>query len=387
MVARKIEKPLREMLQKFPILAVTGPRQSGKTTLLRAAFPSYRYVNLEQANLRDFFTDDPEGFLRMYDRKVIFDEAQRLPDLFSWLQVKADESGEMGQFILSGSQNFLLMEKISQSLAGRVALFRLLPFSHEELLGAVPSKLPDEAEQAIFTGGYPVLYDRGLEPGAYFSGYVETYLERDVRNLTNVSDLNAFRTFLRLCAGRVGQTVKFQALASEAGISTPTAKKWLSILEASYILFQLPPYFENFNQRVVKSAKFYFYDTGLLCFLLNLNHPDQLQTFHARGSLFENMVIAELLKNRNNRFQPTAFYFWQNSNAVEVDLVIQEGGQTHLIEIKYSYTARSDFFKGLQTFRKAVPHLNGQNRVVFAGNETQPRTFATLHSWRDLSIL
>ncbi len=389
MVDRQIVEPIRSLMSKYPVISVTGPRQSGKTTLLRGMFPEYRYVNFEDPDTRLFFEQDPRGFLREYDRHVIFDEAQRVPTLFSYLQVKVDEDNIMGQFVLSGSQNFLLLEKITQSLAGRVAIFRLLPFSHAELETHFPSLKPAEVETAIWRGGYPVLYDRDAEPGSYFQSYLETYVERDVRNVLNIKDLNAFQTFLRLCAGRVGQPVNFQSLATEAGISAATVKNWVSILEASYVVFQLPPFFENFNKRLIKSPKIYFYDTGLLCFLLGITNPAQISQHYSRGSLFENMVIVELMKNRFNHNQRPDFYFWKDSNQVEVDLVSLEGLDTQLFEMKYSFTPKAEFFKGLQSFRNTAPEhrKSGENIVVYAGDEGQKRSVATIESWRSLGRL
>ena len=386
LIQRQITESLREMLPKFPILLVTGPRQSGKTTLLLDAFPEYRYVNMELMDNRNFATEDPRGFLRLYDKNVIIDEAQRVPELFPWLQAKTDEDRQMSQYILSGSQNFLLMAKTSQSLAGRVGIFKLLPLSHAELKAA--NLMPQEVETALFTGGYPSLFDRNFTPPQYFPSYVETYLERDVRSLTNVQNLSLFRKFLRLCAGRVGQTMNFIALANDCGVNQATAKNWLSILEASYILFQLPPYFENFNKRLVKSSKLYFYDTGLLCYLLDLHTETTLQNFYARGSIFENMVIAEMLKNRCNQNRPAPFYFWQDNNAVEIDLVVSESAQVNLFEIKSSFTIKSEFWKGITSFRKTVPeHITGSDNVIYAGEETQPRSNGTFWSWRDIEKL
>ena len=389
MVARQLTEQIRALVSKYPVISVTGPRQSGKTTLLRGMFPDYRYVNFEDPDTRLFFEEDPRGFLREYDRHVIFDEAQRVPTLFSYLQVKVDEDKIMGQFVISGSQNFLLLEKITQSLAGRVAIFRLLPFSHAELEANAPPLISKEVEGAIWRGGYPVLYDRNAEPGSYFQNYLETYVERDVRSILNIKDLNAFQTFLRLCAGRVGQPVNFQSLATEAGISTATVKNWLSILEASYIVFQLSPFFENFNKRLIKSPKIYFYDTGLLCFLLGITEPAQINQHYNRGSLFENMVIVELMKNRFNRNLKPEFYFWKDSNQVEVDLVSLEGLETQLFEMKYSFTPKAEFFKGFQSFRNDAPEhrKSGENIVVYAGEEGQRRSSAMIESWRSLGRL
>lgn len=389
MIARQIADSIRLLLTQFPLISVTGPRQSGKTTLLRGMFPEYRYVNFEDPDARLFFEQDPRGFLRQYDRFVIFDEAQRVPTLFSYLQVKVDVDKVMGQFILSGSQNFLLLEKITQSLAGRVAILRLLPFSHAELEAHSPVLKPAEVESAIWRGGYPVLYDRDTEPSLYFQSYLETYVERDVRNILNIKDLNAFQTFLRLCAGRVGQPVNFQSLATEAAVSATTVKNWLSILEASYIVFQLPPFFENFNKRLVKSPKIYFYDTGLLCHLLGISEAAQIGQHYHRGNLFENMVITELMKNRYNSNQRPDFYFWRDSHQVEVDLVALEGLNVHLFEAKYSFTAKAEFLKGIISFRSNAPEhrRTGTNTVIYAGDDSQQRSVANIVSWRNLTHL
>ncbi|MBL7776570.1 MAG: ATP-binding protein [Saprospiraceae bacterium] len=362
---------------------MSGPRQAGKTTLLQALFPDYRYVSLEEPDARDFAENDPKGFLRQFDRRVIFDEAQRVPRLFSYLQVKVDADKEMGQYILSGSQNFLLLETITQSLAGRVALFKLLPLSLSELSDQATSELP----QAVFKGGYPALYDRDLSPASYFPSYLETYLERDVRAIQTVKDLTLFRTFMRLCAGRAGQTLQIQSLANDCGISVPTVKNWLSILEASYILFQLPPFFENFNKRLVKSPKLYFYDTGLVCNLLGIREAEQVAVHPLRGGLFENMAISELLKNRWNRGERADFYFWKDSNGVEVDLVEEAGIDLNLFEMKYSYTPNTDYFKGIASFRKVSQRTSGTNAVIYAGEEKRQYSQGQLLGWKKLAVL
>lgn len=384
-VPRELANRMSELAAKYPVLALTGPRQSGKTTLLKNLFPEYRYVSLEDPFQREFATEDPRRFLATFDSRVIFDEAQRAPSLFSYIQTKTDEDKMMGQYILSGSQNFLLLEKITQSLAGRVSLFKLLPFSHAELSAASPNLLKNSPEEAIFWGGYPALYDREIQQTDFFADYIETYVERDVRNLLNVKDLSLFRNFIRLCAGRIGTPLNSQSLAVDCGISSATARSWLSILESSYIVYLLPPYFQNFNKRIIKSPKIYFYDTGLACFLLGLNTTQQVDNFHQRGSLFENMVIIELLKKRLNQKIPANFYFWQDSNGVEVDLLIEENGQVNLIEMKNSQTPKAEFFKGLTSFRQAATQISGSNTVIYAGPDDQERSIASILSWRNLS--
>ncbi len=383
-IARQMEQAIRSMLSKFPILLVTGPRQAGKTTLLREMFADYRYVNLEFAANRAFALEDPVGFLRQYSGKVILDEAQRVPGLFSYLQVRADEDREMGKYILSGSQNFLLADSVAQSLAGRVAIFKLLPLSHREMLENQPSLLYEQLEKVLFYGGYPALFERNIDPSAYFPSYLETYLERDVRSVANIADLGTFRNFLKLCAGRVGQTLNYQSLAVEAGISQPTLKKWLNILEAGFVAFTLQPYFENFSKRLVKSPKLYFYDTGLLCHLLDLNEANQIEHYHARGSLFENMIAAELMKNRFNDFRPASIYFWRDSNGNEVDFLVREGGNINLIEAKYSFTPTAQFFKGIRFVRASAPDSKGSNVVVYAGTEHQRRTDGEILPWKQV---
>lgn len=389
LVSRQMTASIREQCSKYPVLAITGPRQSGKTTLLRNLFPDYRYVSLEDPFQRNFALEDPRNFLKEYDHKVILDEVQRVPDLFSYLQTKTDLDQVMGQYILSGSQNFLLLEKITQSLAGRVALFTLLPFSRSELVANNPSLGSDSVEEAIYRGGYPPIYARTLDPGIFFADYLATYIERDVRNLLKVQDLSQFQNFIHLCAGRIGTPLNLQSLAIDCGISSPTAKAWLSLLEASYIIYLLPPFFENFNKRIIKSKKLYFYDTGLACSLLGLGSPAALRTYYQRGGLFENWVIAELLKNRYNRKNVPRFYFWQDSNGVEVDLLIAQNTDIDLFEMKYSHTPKSEFFKGLQSFRNTAPanRQEGKNYVLYAGDERQPRDFATIESWRKVPEL
>lgn len=383
-IARQMATSLQEMRSKFPILLVTGPRQAGKTTLLRSVFPEFGYVNLELGPNREFAREDPLGFLRQYPAPLIIDEAQRVPELFSYLQVMVDENRDMGQYLLSGSQNFLLLDQTAQSLAGRVGIFKLLPLSLAELKGHQPSLLPANLEQALFSGGYPALFERQLDPAQYFPAYVETYLERDVRQVTQVQDLTTFQGFLRLCAGRVGQPLNYQSLAVEAGISAPTVKKWLSVLEASYIAFRLAPYFENVSKRVVKSPKLYFYDTGLLCQLLDLNEAAQIEQYYNKGSLLENYVVVELMKNRYHQFRPASLYFWRDSNQREVDIVLREGGETHLFEVKYAHTPKSSFFKGFQAFRQALPTSRGPQTVVYAGEMAQQRSEGEFLPWSEL---
>lgn len=378
MIPRQITHKVLEMAKKFPIVSLTGPRQSGKTTLLRYLLPDYQYVSLENPLTRRFATEDPNGFLNTYSDRIIFDEIQRVPELFSYLQTKVDESRKMGQFVLSGSQNFLLMQQISQSLAGRVAILRLLPLSLSELQNANLS--PQNPEKWILNGGYPALFDRNLLPDDLFPNYIETYIQRDIRDLLNVRDLNSFQTFLSLCAGRVGQILSLNSLANETGITMPTAKNWLSLLESSYIVFRLQPHHENFNKRITKSPKLYFYDTGLLCNLLGIKTEQQVASYYQRGSVFENAVISNLYKNRLNEGINPQFYFWQDSNKNEVDLLESSFETTDLFEIKYTQSPISEHFKNILLYRK-LSQKTGSNYLIYAGQATEHRTQGTVLGW------
>lgn len=272
-ILRQLRNSVQDIMKKYPVMALTGPRQSGKTTLLKTSFPDFRYVSLENPDHRSFAETDPNGFLKLYDKYVIFDEVQRVPALFSYLQTIVDESGLMGQFILSGSQNFHLMQNITQSLAGRVAIFKLFPFDHQELKGA--GLLNDNYVENIIKGYYPAIYDRDIPTRTFYSNYIQTYIQRDVSELLSIKDIRLFQNFLGLCAARAGQLLNMNALANECGISQPTAKSWISALENSYIVFTLQPLHENYNKRIVKTPKLYFYDTGLLCHLLRIQRPEQ----------------------------------------------------------------------------------------------------------------
>lgn len=384
LIPRILSEKLLAMTTKFPIVSLTGPRQSGKTTLLRHLLPDYQYVSLENPVTRQFATEDPNGFLQTYSEQVIFDEVQRTPALFSYLQTKVDESRLMGQYILSGSQNFLLLQAITQTLAGRVAVLRLLPFSYAELKQA--NALSDSVANAIFRGGYPALYDRNLNAEEFFPSYIETYLQRDVRDLANIRDLSAFMTFVQLCAGRIGQPLNVASLASESGISVPTAKAWLSILESSYFVFLLQPYYQNFNKRIVKSPKLYFYDTGLACNLLTMTDSRQVETYYQRGSLFENAMVAELVKNRLNEGQIPHVYFWQDSNHNEVDLLEERATEFVSYEMKYTQTVTKEHLKNLRHFRE-ISGTTGADYLLYAGNETQTRTGARVINWQGVGAL
>ena len=379
-IPRTIESPMRAYIAKFPILSLTGPRQAGKTTLLKTIFPEYRYVSLENPELRRQAETDPNGFLERYDKYVIFDEAQRVPQLFNYLQTKVDNDGIMGQYILSGSQNFLLLQSITQSLAGRVAIFRLFPFSIAEL--QQQNLLNEDVNEAIYQGFYPALFNRPVLPMEYYPNYVESYIERDIRNVLNVKDLGLFRIFMRLCAGRVGQIMNFNNIANECGISMKTAQAWFSILESSYITFQLSPYFQNINKRLVKSPKIFFYDTGLLCYLLGIK-SQELFNHYAKGSIFENFIIANLLKENSHKMLHNTFYFYRDSNQSEIDLMIQHGDKFDIVEIKSGKTIQNEFFKGINKFEKSYPALTGQKYLIYGGDETYKYLDTQILNWNN----
>ncbi len=380
MIARTIQQKIEILASKFPVVTLTGPRQSGKSTLLRHAFPDYQYVSLENLDVRTFATEDPHGFLKTYPRHVIIDEAQRVPTLFSYIQTHVDEVDEPGLYILSGSHNFLLMETVNQSLAGRTAILKLLPFSHDEKVsgGILPSTIDEE----IFYGGYPRIFDKNISPTDYYPFYLQTYVERDVRMMKNIGDLSAFIRFLKLCAGRIGQLLNLSSLANDCGISVPTASSWLSLLEASYICHLLRPDWNNFSKRLVKTPKLYFYDTGLACSLLDISSPSQLATHYLRGGLFENLVITNFLKRAWNKGYEADLRFWRDSQGNEVDLLLYDGS-THptAYEIKSGATFNTDFFSGLTKWASLSDTPTTSLNVIYSGKDTLTTSKGTLLAW------
>jgi hypothetical protein len=386
MIARSLGKKILSLAKTFPVVSLTGPRQSGKTTLVRALFPRYAYVNFENLNDRAAVEEDPIRFLKAYAQKgVVIDEAQKLPELFSYLQVVADESGEMGKFILTGSQNFLLLEKITQSLAGRVAVLHLMPLGLNELDKAGFRK--QEIDGLLFTGAYPVLYDRNVAATDYYPSYIQTYIERDVRNIRNIGDLSAFQRFVRLCAGRTGQLLNLSSIGDELGINYKTVSSWISILEASFIVFLLKPYHKNFNKRIVKQPKLYFYDTGVLCSLLDIQSPDQLRSHYLRGNIFETFVVAEYIKQRYHAGVRSNAYFWRDNTGHEIDLLLEDAGSYRAVEIKSGETLAADLFKGLDFFRK-ISGLPADNCfLLYGGTKDYVRQSGRAVGWNHMSRL
>jgi predicted AAA+ superfamily ATPase len=380
---RIIKKSMDIYLKKYPVLVLTGPRQSGKTTFLKNQFSDYTYVNLENLDLRKYALNDPNAFLTEFQGKVILDEVQRVPELFSYIQTKVDEDRIMGQYILSGSQNFHLMRSITQSLAGRVALFKLLPFDQEEMHSA--GWLDADYSVNLQRGFYPALYDRDIPSKVFYSNYLQTYVERDLSELIHVKDLKQFRNFIGLCAARAGQLLNLNSLANECGISQPTAKSWISVLETSYIVYQLQPLHSNFNKRITKSAKLYFYDTGLLCFLLKINDASSVKTSNYKGSLFENFVINEYLKQNYHNNLMHDFWFWRDAVGHEVDLIWQDSDKLNVVEIKASETIMPKMFNGLAYFDKLASDRIASKTLVHTGSFNQQRTAARVQSWNNYS--
>ena len=370
MIEREIKPCLVGLFEQYPFVTVTGPRQSGKTTLCRKAFPHLKYVNLEAPDQREFAESDPRGFLSQLGRGAILDEIQRVPELLSYLQVLADEHGRNSFFVLTGSEHFKLSDAISQSLAGRTALLRLLPFSLAERQRTGASLAVDDI---LYSGFYPRIHDQGLEPRQALGDYFETYVERDVRRLGEVRNLSSFRRFVRLCAGRVGQLANLSSLGADAGVSHTTARHWLTMLEASYIIFQLPPYHTNIRKRLVKSPKLYFYDVGLAAHLMGIEHAGQVATHPLRGALFENAIVVEALKHRFNRGNRSNLSFFRDSRGLECDLLFETGHGMGAIEIKSGATIASDYFHSLNRIAELIPEISAK-AVVYGGTVRQSRS-------------
>ena len=384
MIERNIAPVLRQLASQYPVVTLTGPRQSGKTTLARSLFSSKPYVSLEDPDTLRYAVDDPRGFLAEVAHGAILDEIQRAPELASYLQGMVDANPQAGRFILTGSHQFELMTQVSQSLAGRTALLRLLPFTLAEvqrLRGDAAS--PDLAQQ-LLTGFYPRIHDRRLSPSQALADYFATYVQRDLRQLAAVHDLHRFERFVRLCAGRTGQLLNLSNLGNDAGVSHATARAWIDLLQSSYIVHLLPPWFTNTGKRLVKAPKLYFYDVGLACWLLGLRNPEQVARDPLWGSLFENFVIMEAMKDRLNAGESAEMYFYRDSEGNEVDLLLPTGGRMHAIEIKAGATVNPDYFKGLKTFAAHQPGAFASGCVVFGGTHGQGRRDWPVFSWLQL---
>ena len=380
MIERDITPCMTKLFEQYPFVTVTGPRQSGKTTLCRATFPHLKYVNLEAPDQREFAQSDPRGFLSQIDEGAILDEIQRVPDLLSYLQVLADEKGQNGLFILTGSEHFQLSESISQSLAGRTGLLRLLPFSLAERQRTGAGNV---VEEVLYSGFYPRIYDKGIEPHQAFADYFETYVERDVRRLSEIRNLSNFQRFVRLCAGRTGQLTDLVALGADAGVSHTTARNWLNVLEASFIAFRLPPFHANIRKRLVKSPKLYFYDVGLASYLIGIERAEQIFSHPLRGALFENMVVVEALKYRYNLGRSSNLSFFRDSRGLECDLLFKTASGLGAIEIKSGATIASDIFDSLNAIAKLIPNIS-MKLAVYGGTIRQTRSAGEVVPFNDL---
>lgn len=385
MIKRQLLAQIQQAAKAFPVITITGPRQSGKTTLCQAAFPVHSYVSLEDPQERNFATSDPRAFLAQYSGGVILDEIQRAPDLASYIQGIVDTQKKPAQFILTGSENFALSETVSQSLAGRTAIFTLLPFNMTELSGIIQTQ---SVEEILYRGFYPRIFDQNISPTTFYGSYVQTYIERDLRNLSNVHDLGLFQTFLKLCAGRTGQLLNLENLGNEAGVSHTTAKKWISLLETSYIAYQLRPYYKDFNKRITKTPKLYFGDVGLACYLLGIQSPEHLSAHPLRGALFETLVVMELLKSRFNQGLASNLFFFRDSNDNEIDVIMEAPTGLAAIEIKSGQTIAPDFWKGLNYFSGISNQKDPVgNFLVYGGTEKQTRSNGTVIGFRDCGTI
>ncbi len=383
MIKREISKDILEGARYFPVVGILGPRQSGKTTLAKELFKNHVYLSLEDLDLQATAKNDPRTFLlaNRNDHGMIIDEFQYVPELLSYIQTIVDQDQKPGFFILTGSQNFLMNSAITQSLAGRISLHTLLPLSILELKES--NHLPPEIEPMLYQGCYPAIYSKNIPPEKLYKNYMQTYIERDVRQLTQVGDLTTFQTFLKLCAARVGQLINLTALSNDANVSDATVKRWLSILETSYIIFRLHPYHENLGKRIVKTAKIYFYDPGLICSLLQIKQED-LASHPNRGNIFESFIIADILKHYYNKGSDPRVYFWRDKTEHEVDCIIEDHQKLIPIEIKSGRTFSPRFLDGLNYWDALAHKKSTPGSIIFAGSSYQPRTHKALISWQSI---
>ena len=395
MIKRELSDKLAAAAKKYPVLTITGPRQSGKTTLARYVFKDYQYVSLEEPDNTKMAREDPRGFLNQYAGDLIIDEAQKVSELFSYIQTIVDTQDRPGRFVLTGSHNFLLMENITQSLAGRCAIFHLLPLSKAELAGSAPldidhldslkassrKKNGGDLYEMLFAGFYPRIHDRHLEPQEWLQDYLISYIERDVRLISNIGVVETFQRFMGFCAARSGQILNIASLASDCGITAVTAKKWLSILECSFIIKLLRPHYRNFSKRLIKSPKLYFTDTGLLCHLLKIRSSDDLQKSAMRGAIFETWVMGEFIKNYYNRHREPDMFFWRDSNANEVDLVISRGDELLPVGIKSSQTFSGNLIKELTFWRNLTGDPNHPGMLIYGGDKLLEFKGLTILPW------
>lgn len=385
MITRILTKKLLLSARTFPIVSVIGPRQSGKTTIVKTAFPNKEYISLEEPDIREYALTDPRGFLSDYPKGAILDEIQRAPQLFSYLQTIVDNKNKPGLFILTGSQNFLMQENISQTLAGRTSILKLLPLALSELKET--PFLCDNYEEYLFKGFYPRLYGKKINPRDWYLNYIQTYVERDLRLIKNVTDLSAFQTFVKMCAARTGQLLNLSSLANDCGITHNTAKSWLSILESSFIIFLLRPHHKNFNKRLVKMPKIYFFDPGLACSLLGIENQKQLASHYLKGMLFETLLLSELMKHRYNNGLKSIYYFWRDKTGYEIDCIIESADKLIPVEIKSGKTASEEYFKNLNYWNKLAGKNPADSYMIYGGDKPQKRSTGNLLSWKNLKPL
>ncbi|MCK4803255.1 MAG: ATP-binding protein [Spirochaetes bacterium] len=383
MVNREVSQKVLQFAAQYPVITITGPRQSGKTTLCKMLFPEKGYINLENIEVRNYASADPRGFLAQYPDGAVIDEIQRVPDLLSYIQIEVDENQQPGRFIVTGSHSFELMNTISQSLAGRTALIKLLPFSFSEAYNKTKAL---SLENVLYTGFYPRIFDMGLNPTEAMSFYISTYVERDLGMLINVKDLSRFEIFLKLCAGRTGQVLNLSSIGNDCGVNHNTVKSWISILEASFIIKLLQPYYKNFNKRLIKAPKLYFIDSGMVAFLLDIQNETQLKTHPLKGALFETFVVSELLKKRFNRSKIDNLYYFRDSKGNEVDVILDHGNFINQVEIKSGQTISSDFFKGLDYFIKISQQVK-HSYLIYGGNESRIQQGVNIRGWKSIGEL
>ena len=381
MIKRDAEKKIRLFAKQFRALAIVGPRQSGKTTLVKKVFPKKPYVSLEDPDEREMALEDPRFFLSRFKNGAIIDEAQRVPQLFSYLQSIIDNSDKDNMFVLTGSNNFLLQQSISQSLAGRIGYIDLLPLTLNEIKQF--SVNFSSADEWILNGCYPEIYDKQRKPSIWYPSYIRTYVERDIRMIRNIEDSNQFTKFLRICAGRTGQLINLSAISIECGIDIKTVQSWLSILESSFVIYLLKPHHNNFNKRLVKSPKLYFYDTGLACSLLGIKTITELQLSHFRGALFENAVINEQQKKEFNNETSNPLYYWRDNKGIEIDLLIDAGSKIIPVEIKSGQTFDKIYFKNIDYWNKLSNNTGGD--LIYGGDKSYslPEGKRVI-SWKDI---
>ena len=384
MIQRQLVTKLKAIYKYFPVVSLNGPRQSGKSTLLKNTFPALPYITLENPDNLQLLLKDPFGFLDNYPKGLIIDEAQNAPQIFSYIQGIVDSNPKI-KFILSGSQNFLLNAHISQTLAGRVGILTLLPFSAVELQSV--KKLKSKLEDVAFTGFFPRIFDKKIPPSFFYPSYLQTYVQRDVLQITKITDAAMFINFLKLLAGRVGQLLNLSSIANDVGVALNTIKAWIHVLEVSYIIYLLRPHHNNFSKRIVQTPKIYFIDTGLLCYLLEIEKPTQIKTHFAKGAIFENYVIIELLKNRYNTAKLPNSFFWRDKNGHEVDVILESSNQLTPVEIKSSQTKSTHYFDGLAYYKTLAKEKSKKGFVVYGGNETLKLKTGTLLPWNNMDEL